>query len=146
MVSSSARRGLDWILEKKSLWKGWSSIGKDCPGKWQNHHSWKFKTHTDVILRDTLQRWTWQYWFNSWTQWSQRSFSTLMISRIWLASLTHTKKKKKGIYTHIYIYINKITWAIVASVWKMPTCPANGECGQGHLKVPRMGNSSGKET
>lgn len=28
----------------------------------------------------------------------------------------------------------------------MPTCPGNDECGQGHLQVPGIGNSSGEET
>ncbi|KAK4832384.1 hypothetical protein QYF61_022239 [Mycteria americana] len=41
MASSCARGGIDWILGKIYLLKGWSSIGTGCPERWWSHHPWR---------------------------------------------------------------------------------------------------------
>jgi len=51
MASSCIRGGLDWILGKISLLKGWSGIGTGCPGKWSSSLE-AFKTCVDVALQD----------------------------------------------------------------------------------------------
>ena len=47
-ASSCTRKGLNWTLERISLWKVWSSIGTCCPGQWWSPHPLRY-------LRDMVQ-------------------------------------------------------------------------------------------
>lgn len=42
MASIYTREGLGWILGDIFFTEGLSSIGKGCPGKWWNHHPWRY--------------------------------------------------------------------------------------------------------
>ena len=56
MASICTRGGLDWIIEKNSSLKGFSSIGTGCLGKWSSHHPWR-------NLKD-VQIWHLGTWFS----------------------------------------------------------------------------------
>lgn len=47
MASSYTRRDLDWILDKVS-----SSIGTGFPGRWWNHHSWRYLKDLQTLCLD----------------------------------------------------------------------------------------------
>lgn len=53
MRGSCAREGLDWIQEKISSPKSWSSIGTGCTGQWFKSPSLEgFKRFVDVAFGD----------------------------------------------------------------------------------------------
>jgi len=53
MASRCARGGLDWILGKISLLKGWSGLGTGCPSRWWSNHG-GVKKRVDMALQDMI--------------------------------------------------------------------------------------------
>jgi len=53
-VASSCTRGdSGWILGKNYSPRQWSGVGMGCPGRWWNHHPWKYSRSVSVLYSGT---------------------------------------------------------------------------------------------
>lgn len=68
MAPSSAREGLDWLLEKIPSLKGLPSIERATPREVVKSASLEIlKRPVDVVVRDMVQWWASQCYVHSWT-------------------------------------------------------------------------------